>query len=117
MNKLLLVLFLALAATVGILATMQKNQATASNRALAEEQIAKFKLSPAMFQLRCGDAPSRLRDGRGFVLSYPQQNVSVAFLADPKDADRYMRVDYWSMKPLVAITLPEVVDRLGCRPR
>ncbi len=50
------------------------------------------------------------------VLSYPKQNVSVSFLANPKNSYDYTRVDYWSMQPLVPITLAEVVQRLDCTP-
>jgi hypothetical protein len=83
----------------------------------AEQQISSDSLSPLSFQSRCGMAPYRKLDERGFVISYPAQNVEVAFLADPKNQYEYQSFDYWSMQPLVPITLSEAASRLGCSPR
>jgi hypothetical protein len=125
-NSRKVVLFLIL---VGILAIVEGNlrmerqrDIDRANAQRVEQQIAADKLSPSLFQLRCGDAPFRHRTYDGFVLSYPAQNVTVAWLTDHgKDHTYYgygfKRVDYWSMKPLVPIALSEVVQRLGCTPR
>jgi hypothetical protein len=118
--KVLGVLFAGVVLVGGIIGMVMQDEQKAkavADRSLAEQQIAKYKLSPAMFQLRCGDATYRKHEQRGFVLSYPKQNVSVSFLADSKNPNDYTRVDYFSMQPLVPITLSEVVQRLDCSPR
>lgn len=123
--KVMAVLFAGIVVVGGILGILvqdQQNLKAASDRSLAEQQIAKYKLSPVMFQLRCGDAPIRKRTYDGFVLTYPAQNVTVGFLTDHgKDHGYYgygfKSVDYFSMQPLVPISLSEVVQRLDCTPR
>jgi hypothetical protein len=122
--KVICVLFagvVVISGIVGLVVQDQQKVKAAVDRSLAEQQIAKYKLDPVTFQLRCGDAPVRKRTYDGFVISYPAQNVTVGFVVDHgKDHGYYgygfKRVDYFSMQPLVPITLREVVQRLDCTP-
>jgi type II secretory pathway pseudopilin PulG len=95
----------------------QRDTDRANARHRAEQQIASDRLNPLSFQNRCGLAPSHKRDGRSFMISYPAENVAVSFLSDEADSTSFKQVDYWSMKPLVPITLSDVVSRLNCSPR
>jgi hypothetical protein len=95
----------------------QRDTDRVNARHRAEQEIASDGLNPLSFQSRCGIAPSHKRDGRSFMISYPAENVSVSFLSDSSDGVIFKRVDYWSMQPLVSITLSEAVSRLDCSPR
>jgi hypothetical protein len=117
----IMILVVAVIATVIKYGLMEDQRLRGRSRArhLAEQQIASDRLNPVTFQRRCGTAPYSKRDKLGFVISYPEQNVSVSFFADPNPhaAIRFKSVDYWSMQPLVPITLSEAVSRLDCSPR
>ena len=95
----------------------QHDAARYAARARAEQQIASDRLNPMSFQSRCGLASSHRRDGRSFMISYPAENVAVSFLSDKADSTSFKRVDYWSIQPLVPITLSQAVSRLDCSPR
>ena len=106
-------------ATLGVIGVaLQKNDAeahAANEQARLIQVMEADKLFAGRFQVRCGDPDIRKRDGRDFFLFYVRENVTVHFRAkDASSFGTFTTVNFWQSKPLRVMTIPQVVERLGC---